>query len=78
MAAVDLVCTTGPLMAALDAVLPADKRGPHVETAQEMAHILPGLLQPGDIVLIKSSKGTKLSLAVDALRKLGQAIADKA
>ncbi|QBY00958.1 UDP-N-acetylmuramoyl-tripeptide--D-alanyl-D-alanine ligase [Rhodophyticola sp. CCM32] len=77
MAAIDLVCTSGPLMAHLDAALPADKRGPHTDSAVEMARILPGLLRPGDIVLIKSSKGAKLSLAVDALRKLGQATADK-
>jgi UDP-N-acetylmuramoyl-tripeptide--D-alanyl-D-alanine ligase len=70
---IDLVCTSGPLMAHLDAVLPAAKRGPHTETAEEMARLLPGLLWPGDIVLIKSSKGSKLSLAVDGLRKLGQA-----
>ncbi|RMA43114.1 UDP-N-acetylmuramoyl-tripeptide--D-alanyl-D-alanine ligase [Rhodophyticola porphyridii] len=73
----DLICTSGPLMAHLDAILPVDKRGPHTETAAEMARILPGLLRPGDIVLIKSSKGSRLSLAVDALRKLGQAIADR-
>ncbi len=78
MAEIDLVLTSGPLMAHLDAALPADKRGPHTETADEMARLLPGLLRPGDIVLIKSSKGAKLSLAVDALRKLGQAVADKA
>jgi UDP-N-acetylmuramoyl-tripeptide--D-alanyl-D-alanine ligase len=60
-------------MSHLDAVLPAGKRGPHTETAEDMARLLPGLLQPGDIVLIKSSKGSKLSLAVDGLRKLGQA-----
>jgi UDP-N-acetylmuramoyl-tripeptide--D-alanyl-D-alanine ligase len=70
---IDLICTSGPLMAYLDAVLPAEKRGPHTDSAAEMARLLPGLLWPGDIVLIKSSKGSKLSLAVDGLRKLGQA-----
>ncbi|WP_420397762.1 UDP-N-acetylmuramoyl-tripeptide--D-alanyl-D-alanine ligase [Nioella sp.] len=70
---IDLVCTSGPLMAHLDAALPAAKRGPHTDSAEEMARLLPGLLWPGDIVLIKSSKGSKLSLAVDGLRKLGQA-----
>jgi UDP-N-acetylmuramoyl-tripeptide--D-alanyl-D-alanine ligase len=73
---IDLVCTSGPLMAHLDAALPAARRGPHTETAQDMARALPGLLWPGDIVLIKSSKGSKLSLAVDVLRKLGQAAAE--
>jgi UDP-N-acetylmuramoyl-tripeptide--D-alanyl-D-alanine ligase len=73
MAGIDMVCTSGPLMAHLDAALPPSRRGLHTDTAEEMAHHLPGLLWPGDIVLIKSSKGSKLSLAVDALRKLGQA-----
>lgn len=76
MAAIDLVCTSGSLMAHLDAALPAARRGPHTDTAEDMARTLPALLWPGDIVLIKSSKGSKLSLAVDALRKLGQAAAE--
>ena len=71
--ALDLICTSGPLMAHLDAVLPPDKRGLHTDTPDAMAHALPGLLWHGDIVLIKSSKGAHLSRAVDALRKLGQA-----
>ena len=73
IAALDLVCTSGPLMAHLDAALPPEKRGLHTDTPDAMARALPGLLWPGDIVLIKSSKGAYLSLAVDALRKLGQA-----
>ncbi len=73
MQGVDLVCTSGALMEHLDAALPVDKRGVHTANAEEMAKVLPGLLWPGDVVLIKSSKGSKLSLAVDVLRKLGQA-----
>ena len=72
MTAVDLVCTCGPLMAHLSAALPPARRGLHTDTAEEMARALPALLRPGDIVLVKSSKGAKLSLVVDALRKLGQ------
>ena len=34
-----------------------------------------GDVDAGDIVLVKGSKGTKLSLVVDVLRKLGQAVA---
>jgi UDP-N-acetylmuramoyl-tripeptide--D-alanyl-D-alanine ligase len=33
------------------------------------------LVDAGDIVLVKGSKGIKVSLVVDALRKLGQAVA---
>jgi len=73
IAELDLICTSGPLMAHLDAALSAEKRGLHTDTPEAMARALPAILWPGDIVLIKSSKGAKLSLAVDALRKLGQA-----
>ncbi|PIV74059.1 MAG: UDP-N-acetylmuramoyl-tripeptide--D-alanyl-D-alanine ligase [Rhodobacteraceae bacterium CG17_big_fil_post_rev_8_21_14_2_50_65_11] len=73
MEQIDLVYTCGPLMAHLGAALPAARRGLHTATAEDMAKALPGLLWPGDIVLVKSSKGTKLSLVVDGLRKLGQA-----
>lgn len=72
MQKVDLVCTSGPLMAHLDAALPPAKRGLHCETAEDMAKALAAKLRPGDIVLVKSSKGAKLSLVVDGLRKLGQ------
>ncbi len=33
------------------------------------------LVDAGDIVLVKGSKGIKVTLVVDALRKLGQAVA---
>jgi UDP-N-acetylmuramoyl-tripeptide--D-alanyl-D-alanine ligase len=76
MEAVDLVYTVGPLMEHLHAALPGAKRGKHCDTAEDMAHCLPRDLRPGDIVLIKGSKGIKVSRVVDALRKLGQAAAD--
>jgi len=76
IAQIDLVYTVGPLMEHLHAALPGAKRGQHTETAEDMAHELPRDLRPGDIVLIKGSKGIKISRMVDALRKLGQAAAE--
>lgn len=73
MAGVDLVHCVGPLMQAGYAALPAAKRGEWHETAQTMAERLPQLVAAGDVVLVKGSKGSKVSLVVDALRKLGQA-----
>ena len=77
MARIALVHTVGPLMAHLDAALPAAIRGSHADSADAMATALPHTLEPGDIVLLKGSKGIKVSRVVDALRKLGQATADQ-
>jgi UDP-N-acetylmuramoyl-tripeptide--D-alanyl-D-alanine ligase len=67
------VHTVGPLMEHLHKALPGRVRGRHAETAEEMAAALPQKLRRGDVLLIKGSKGIKVSRVVDALRKLGQA-----
>ena len=72
LAQVALVHCVGPRMRALHAALPRAKRGHWVETAVELVAMAPGLVDAGDIVLVKGSKGIKVSLVVDALRKLGQ------
>lgn len=72
MAAVDLIHTAGPRMAALYAALPTSQRGQHAETAAELAARAAELIAPGDIVLVKGSKGSKISMVVDALRRLRQ------
>ncbi|MBF9031862.1 UDP-N-acetylmuramoyl-tripeptide--D-alanyl-D-alanine ligase [Rhodobacterales bacterium HKCCE3408] len=77
MAAVDLVHTAGALIAHLDAALPQAKRGLHCDTADELASALPAELRSGDILLVKGSKSSNMSRVVDALRKLGQAVADR-
>ena len=63
----------GPRMKALHAVLPRRQRGEWVETAADLAPRTRTLVDAGDILLVKGSKGSKVSLVVDALRKLGQA-----
>jgi UDP-N-acetylmuramoyl-tripeptide--D-alanyl-D-alanine ligase len=62
----------GPRMKALWEALPRKQRGHWVETAPELAAQARSLFDAGDIVLVKGSKGSKVSLVVDALRKLGQ------
>ena len=69
--AVDVVHCVGPLMAELYDILPPEQRGQWCETAPEMAAQAHVLVDAGDIVLVKGSKGSKVSLVVDALRKLG-------
>lgn len=68
------VHTSGPLMAHLHGALPEAKRGLHTETAQDMCPRIVRELRPGDVVLVKGSKGSEVSRVVDALRKLGQSV----
>ena len=58
----------GPRMRALFDALPESKRGRWTETAEEMARQAHGLVDAGDVVLVKGSKGSMVSLVVDALR----------
>jgi UDP-N-acetylmuramoyl-tripeptide--D-alanyl-D-alanine ligase len=62
-------------MRALHALLPPRQRGRWVPVAADLAAQARQLADAGDIVLVKGSKGIKVSLVVDALRKLGQAVA---
>jgi len=72
MAAVDLVHCAGPRARALWEALPKGKRGEWHEAASDLCARAGHLVDAGDVVLVKGSKGIKVSLVVDALRKLGQ------
>ena len=61
----------GPRMKALHSLLPRSQRGEWVATAHELIPRLRSLVDAGDVVLVKGSKGIKVSSLVDALRKLG-------
>ncbi len=58
-------------MAELWDVLPEPLRGAKVEKAEDLAARAHTLVDAGDVILIKGSKGSRVSLVVDALRKLG-------
>ena len=75
---IDAVHCAGPRMRTLWQALPRRKRGEWCETAAEMAARAHHLADAGDVVLVKGSKGSKVSLVVDALRKLGQSGAAEA
>jgi UDP-N-acetylmuramoyl-tripeptide--D-alanyl-D-alanine ligase len=62
----------GPRMRMLHDVLPRRQRGEWVATAEELARHPKGLIDAGDIVLVKGSKGSRVSLVVDALKNLAQ------
>ena len=72
MAAIHTVHCVGPRMRALWEALPARKRGDWRATAKEMAEAAHHIADAGDVVLVKGSKGSKVSMVVDALKKLGQ------
>ncbi|MBD3764403.1 MAG: UDP-N-acetylmuramoyl-tripeptide--D-alanyl-D-alanine ligase [Rhodobacterales bacterium] len=72
MAQVDIVHCVGPRMAALHRALPPRRRGRWVAAAADLVPQARSLADAGDILLVKGSKGSKVSLVVDALRKLGQ------
>ncbi len=75
LAKIDIIHCVGPRMKHLWDMLPKTQRGQwHAEAPALAAHART-LIDAGDIVLVKSSKGIKTSLVVDALRKLGQSLA---
>jgi UDP-N-acetylmuramoyl-tripeptide--D-alanyl-D-alanine ligase len=77
LSAVHVIHCVGPRMKALHAALPRGQRGEWVETAQELLPRVRSLIDAGDILLVKGSKGVKVSLIVDVLRKMGQAASPK-
>ncbi|SIO29989.1 UDP-N-acetylmuramoyl-tripeptide--D-alanyl-D-alanine ligase [Rhodovulum sp. ES.010] len=71
---VDLVHCVGPRMRALYFALPMKKRGQWFDEAEPLAAKVHGLVDAGDVVLVKGSKGSRVSAVVAALRKLAQAV----
>jgi UDP-N-acetylmuramoyl-tripeptide--D-alanyl-D-alanine ligase len=72
MERVAVVHCVGPRMRALHEALPADRRGRWAEAPEGLLPELPRLLDAGDVVLVKGSKGSRVSLLVDAIRRIGQ------
>ena len=72
MQAIHVVHCVGPRMRALHEALPEDRRGRWAETPDELAPELGRLIDAGDIVLVKGSKGSRVSRLVDAIRRMGQ------
>jgi len=66
---IDEIHCVGPRMRSLWEALPEVQRGKWTETPQDLADQAHRLIDAGDVVLVKGSKGSRVSLVVDALRR---------
>ncbi len=78
---VQLVYTCGSLMKNLHNALPQDLRGEHRDDSADMAEIVPDVLSPGDVIMVKGSRGggekPRMQVVVEALRALPKKIKQK-
>lgn len=70
-ASIDLVFCAGPLMKSLWDTLPPTRRGGYAETAAELAPQVVQAVEPGDVVMVKGSNGSKAGLVAQALLARG-------
>ncbi|THD70636.1 Mur ligase family protein, partial [Phenylobacterium sp.] len=69
-ARVDLVFAAGPLMKSLWDALPPTRRGGYAENAADLAADVARAAEPGDLVMVKGSNGSKAGLIAQALARL--------
>jgi UDP-N-acetylmuramoyl-tripeptide--D-alanyl-D-alanine ligase len=69
-AKVDLVFCAGPLMKSLWDSLPSTRRGGYAETAADLAPLVARAAEPGDVVMVKGSNGSKAGVVAAALGAL--------
>ena len=69
-AGVDLVFCAGPLMKSLWSALPPTRRGGYAEEATELASLVARAIEPGDVVMVKGSNGSKAGAVATALAAL--------
>ncbi|MEZ5787516.1 MAG: UDP-N-acetylmuramoylalanyl-D-glutamyl-2,6-diaminopimelate--D-alanyl-D-alanine ligase [Xanthobacteraceae bacterium] len=66
---IDLVFCAGPLMAALWEALPANRRGAHAATAEELEPTVLGAVRGGDALMVKGSNGSRMGPIVKSLTR---------
>jgi UDP-N-acetylmuramoyl-tripeptide--D-alanyl-D-alanine ligase len=67
----DLVFLCGPQMKNLWDVLPQARQGGYAPTSAELAPQLASAIREGDVILVKGSFGSRMSVIIDALRARG-------
>jgi len=67
-ASIDRVYCAGPLMKSLWDALPATRRGGYAEDAAELGPQVARAVEPGDLVMVKGSNGSRASAVTAALK----------
>lgn len=75
-AGVTLVFTLGDDMRTLDDALPAKRRGGHAGSVAELAEMLRRRLEPGDVVMVKGSHGSRIHALAATLAAAKPALCD--
>jgi UDP-N-acetylmuramoyl-tripeptide--D-alanyl-D-alanine ligase len=68
-AKVDLLFTTGPMMAQLFYASPDAMRGAHRSSAQELENVVVDALKPGDVIMVKGSNASRMARIVTAIKE---------
>jgi UDP-N-acetylmuramoyl-tripeptide--D-alanyl-D-alanine ligase len=75
-AGVDLVFCAGPQMKSLWEALPPTRRGAYAEDAAALTPLVVSAAEPGDVVMVKGSNGSRAGHIAAALAALDRAGAD--
>jgi UDP-N-acetylmuramoyl-tripeptide--D-alanyl-D-alanine ligase len=67
---VDLVFCAGPLMKSLWDALPSTRRGAYADNAAELSPLVARAAEPGDVVMVKGSNGSRAGAVAQALKAL--------
>ncbi|MCA0399510.1 MAG: UDP-N-acetylmuramoylalanyl-D-glutamyl-2,6-diaminopimelate--D-alanyl-D-alanine ligase [Proteobacteria bacterium] len=65
---IDLVFAAGPLMRSLYQALPAERRGAYADNSEALAPLVCDAIAPGDVVMVKGSLGSRMSLITGMLK----------
>lgn len=69
---IDCVFTAGPAMRHLHNALPSQQATAHAADAEELAPLITEFVEPGDVIAVKGSFGSRMSVVVDALKELSR------
>jgi UDP-N-acetylmuramoyl-tripeptide--D-alanyl-D-alanine ligase len=75
-AGIDLVFCAGPQMRSLFDALPPTRRGAYAEEAATLAPLVARAAEPGDLVMVKGSNGSKAGVVAAALKALARGPAE--